>query len=62
MYLSFDSACKTSCTIVLIQFFVIFRFLFDKNCSDYKYYEFRLAEEEMLLAQSKEAQASKHGL
>lgn len=37
-----------------------FKFLFDKNCSDYKYYEFRLAEEEMLLAQSKEAQASKH--
>ncbi|KAF0909775.1 hypothetical protein E2562_000101 [Oryza meyeriana var. granulata] len=37
-----------------------FKFLFDKNCSDYKYYEFRLAEEEKLLAQSKEAQASKH--
>uniref|UniRef100_A0A0E0LZ97 SURP and G-patch domain-containing protein 1-like protein n=1 Tax=Oryza punctata TaxID=4537 RepID=A0A0E0LZ97_ORYPU len=37
-----------------------FKFLFDKNCSDYKYYEFRLSEEEMLLAQSKEAQASKH--
>ncbi|XP_006660496.2 SURP and G-patch domain-containing protein 1-like protein [Oryza brachyantha] len=37
-----------------------FKFLFDKNCSDYKYYESRLAEEEKLLAQSKEAQASKH--
>ncbi|KAG8049515.1 hypothetical protein GUJ93_ZPchr0009g2422 [Zizania palustris] len=37
-----------------------FKFLFDKNCSDYKYYEFRLAEEEKVLAQSKEAHASKH--
>ncbi|KAG8056267.1 hypothetical protein GUJ93_ZPchr0002g23274 [Zizania palustris] len=37
-----------------------FKFLFDKNCSDYKYYEFWLAEEEKVLAQSKEAQASKH--
>ncbi|KAL6658829.1 hypothetical protein ACP70R_002869 [Stipagrostis hirtigluma subsp. patula] len=37
-----------------------FKFLFDKNCPDYKYYEFRLAEEENLLAQSKEAHASKN--
>jgi splicing factor 4 len=36
------------------------RFLFDKNCSDYKYYETRLAEEEKMLAQTKDAsQASK---
>uniref|UniRef100_A0A0D9XC04 SURP and G-patch domain-containing protein 1-like protein n=1 Tax=Leersia perrieri TaxID=77586 RepID=A0A0D9XC04_9ORYZ len=37
-----------------------FKFLFDKNCPDYKYYEFRLAEEERLLAQSTEAEPSKH--
>ncbi|XP_048529797.1 SURP and G-patch domain-containing protein 1-like protein [Triticum urartu] len=36
-----------------------FKFLFDKNCSDYKYYETRLAEEEKVHAQTKDAQASK---
>lgn len=41
---------------------VVFRFLFDKSCPDYKYYEFRLAEEEKVLSQSKEAEASKNGL
>ncbi|XP_039811094.1 SURP and G-patch domain-containing protein 1-like protein isoform X1 [Panicum virgatum] len=38
-----------------------FKFLFDKHCPDYKYYEFRLAEEEKILAQSKEAEASRNG-
>ncbi|RLN33224.1 SURP and G-patch domain-containing protein 1-like protein [Panicum miliaceum] len=38
-----------------------FKFLFDKHCPDYKYYEFQLAEEEKALAQSKEAKASKNG-
>jgi len=37
-----------------------FKFLFDKHCADYKYYEFQLAEEEKALAQSKEAEASKN--
>ncbi|WVZ66441.1 hypothetical protein U9M48_015656 [Paspalum notatum var. saurae] len=37
-----------------------FKFLFDKHCPDYKYYEFRLAEEERALAQSKEVEASKN--
>ncbi|KAG2642488.1 hypothetical protein PVAP13_2KG272600 [Panicum virgatum] len=37
-----------------------FKFLFDKHCPDYKYYEFRLAEEEKILAQSKEAEASRN--
>lgn len=37
-----------------------FKFLFDKHCPDYKYYEFRLAEEEKALPQSKEAEASKN--
>ncbi|XP_062194523.1 SURP and G-patch domain-containing protein 1-like protein isoform X2 [Phragmites australis] len=37
-----------------------FKFLFDKHCSDYKYYEFWLAEEERVLAQSKEAEAPKN--
>lgn len=36
-----------------------FKFLFDKNCPDYKYYETRLAEEERVIAQTKDAQASK---
>jgi hypothetical protein len=40
----------------------VFRFLFDKSCPDYKYYEFQLAEEENDLSQSKEAEASKNGL
>ncbi|OAY86048.1 SURP and G-patch domain-containing protein 1-like protein [Ananas comosus] len=33
-----------------------FKFLFDKNCADYTYYEYRLLEEEKLIAQSKESQ------
>lgn len=37
-----------------------FKFLFEKNCPDYKYYETRLAEEEKVLAQTKEPQASKN--
>ncbi|RLM85326.1 SURP and G-patch domain-containing protein 1-like protein [Panicum miliaceum] len=37
-----------------------FKFLFDKHCPDYKYYEFQLAEEEKALAQSEEAEASKN--
>ncbi|KAG6514666.1 hypothetical protein ZIOFF_025035 [Zingiber officinale] len=35
-----------------------FKFLFDSNCSDYKYYEHRLLEEEKALAQLKEAKTS----
>lgn len=34
------------------------RFLFDTGCLDYKYYEYRLLEEEKVLAQVKESQAS----
>ena len=45
----------------LFKSWVFFRFLFDKHCPDYKYYEFRLAEEEKILAQSKEAEASRNG-
>ncbi|TVU11146.1 hypothetical protein EJB05_44713 [Eragrostis curvula] len=37
-----------------------FKFLFDKSCPDYKYYEFRLAEEEKARSQSKEAEGSKN--
>ncbi|RCV13670.1 hypothetical protein SETIT_2G364500v2 [Setaria italica] len=37
-----------------------FKFLFDKHCPDYKYYEFQLAEEEKALGQSKDAEASKN--
>ncbi|KAK4769387.1 hypothetical protein SAY86_027537 [Trapa natans] len=38
-----------------------FKFLFDKMCADYKYYEFRLVEEEKAISQSKEFQSSQNG-
>ncbi|KAK4793570.1 hypothetical protein SAY86_024005 [Trapa natans] len=38
-----------------------FKFLFDKNCADYKYYESRLVEEEKVISQSKEFQSSRNG-
>ncbi|XP_017981976.1 PREDICTED: SURP and G-patch domain-containing protein 1-like protein isoform X1 [Theobroma cacao] len=38
-----------------------FKFLFDESCSDYKYYEFRLAEEEKALVQNKESQTPQSG-
>jgi splicing factor 4 len=37
-----------------------FKFLFDKSCPDYKYYEFQLAEEENILSRSKEAETLKN--
>jgi hypothetical protein len=49
-----DNELLTTCLVIC-------RFLFDKNSSDYKYYETRLAEEEKVLAQTKDAQASKFG-
>lgn len=39
-----------------------FKFLFDKSCADYKYYEYQLAQEEKALSlQSKEPQKSRNG-
>lgn len=38
-----------------------FQFLFDESCADYKYYEYRLAEEEKLLSQSKGVQTPHSG-
>lgn len=35
-----------------------FKFLFDENCPDYKYYEYKLAEEEKALLQSRDSQIS----
>ncbi|XP_057978705.1 SURP and G-patch domain-containing protein 1-like protein [Malania oleifera] len=35
-----------------------FKFLFDEGCADYKYYEYRLIEEEKFLSQAGESQAS----
>uniref|UniRef100_A0A0C9RQF4 TSA: Wollemia nobilis Ref_Wollemi_Transcript_2279_1969 transcribed RNA sequence n=1 Tax=Wollemia nobilis TaxID=56998 RepID=A0A0C9RQF4_9CONI len=35
-----------------------FRFLFDVHCPDYKYYEYRVTEEERALAQTRESQSS----
>ncbi|KAL6569853.1 hypothetical protein OROMI_014367 [Orobanche minor] len=37
------------------------RFLFDENCSDYKYYEYRLSHEEKALSQTAESQTSQSG-
>ncbi|XVF79595.1 hypothetical protein PTKIN_Ptkin15bG0001800 [Pterospermum kingtungense] len=38
-----------------------FRFLFDESCSDYKYYEYRLAEEEKALLHNKESETPQSG-
>ncbi|KAJ8748796.1 hypothetical protein K2173_011352 [Erythroxylum novogranatense] len=38
-----------------------FKFLFDKNCSDYKYYEHRLAEEEKFFSETKDSKVSASG-
>ncbi|XP_073029856.1 SURP and G-patch domain-containing protein 1-like protein isoform X3 [Primulina eburnea] len=38
-----------------------FKFLFDENCSDYKYYLYRLSEEQKGLAQSRDSQTSQNG-
>ena len=57
--ISMISSCDNE---LLITCLVICRFLFDKNCSDYKYYETRLAEEEKVLAQTRDAQDSKIGM
>ncbi|XP_058073529.1 SURP and G-patch domain-containing protein 1-like protein [Magnolia sinica] len=35
-----------------------FKFLFDVNCADYKYYEYRLLEEEKIFAQKSDSQSS----
>ncbi|PIA53639.1 hypothetical protein AQUCO_00900306v1 [Aquilegia coerulea] len=36
-----------------------FKFLFDTNCADYKYYEYRLIEEEKIFAENVEPQSSR---
>ncbi|XAR63422.1 hypothetical protein NMG60_11023354 [Bertholletia excelsa] len=38
-----------------------FKFLFDTSCADYKYYEYRLREEEKVLSQTKELQTLQSG-
>ncbi|KAL6495691.1 hypothetical protein OROGR_030254 [Orobanche gracilis] len=38
-----------------------FMFLFDENCSDYKYYEYRLSHEEKALSETAESQTSQSG-
>ncbi|KAL6493880.1 hypothetical protein OROGR_031791 [Orobanche gracilis] len=38
-----------------------FKFLFDENCSDYKYYEYRLSHEEKALSQTAKSQTSQSG-
>lgn len=38
-----------------------FRFLFDENCTDYKYYEYRIWEEEKALAQTEDLQTQQNG-
>lgn len=38
------------------------RFLFDPSCADYKYYEYKLIEEEKALAKSRDSHAAYSGL
>ncbi|KAK6928700.1 SWAP/Surp [Dillenia turbinata] len=38
-----------------------FKFLFDESCADYKYYEYKLIEEQKALGQTRESQASHSG-
>ncbi|XP_057807670.1 SURP and G-patch domain-containing protein 1-like protein isoform X2 [Salvia miltiorrhiza] len=38
-----------------------FKFLFDESCSDYKYYEYRLSEEEKALSQTRDSQTLESG-
>ncbi|KAM7508991.1 hypothetical protein LguiA_019444 [Lonicera macranthoides] len=38
-----------------------FKFLFDESCADYKYYEYRLSEEEKSLSQSRDSPPSQSG-
>ncbi|KAK6162920.1 hypothetical protein DH2020_002761 [Rehmannia glutinosa] len=38
-----------------------FKFLFDESCSDYKYYEYRLSQEEKALSQTRDSQISQTG-
>lgn len=45
---------------ILIDFFIC-RFLFDESCSDYKYYEYRLSEEQKALPQIGDSQPSRSG-
>lgn len=42
-------------------FYVTCRFLFDESCVDYKYYEYRIAEEEKAISQTREPQTSRNG-
>ncbi|PIN14391.1 hypothetical protein CDL12_12980 [Handroanthus impetiginosus] len=38
-----------------------FKFLFDESCSDYKYYEYRLSEEQKALSQTRDSRTSQSG-
>ncbi|KAG6761111.1 hypothetical protein POTOM_034306 [Populus tomentosa] len=38
-----------------------FKFLFDENCTDFKYYQYRLAEEEKALSQNRDSHISSSG-
>ncbi|KAH7544773.1 hypothetical protein FEM48_Zijuj01G0021800 [Ziziphus jujuba var. spinosa] len=38
-----------------------FKFLFDESCADYKYYEYRIAEEEKAISRTRETQTSRNG-
>lgn len=46
---------------IYLVFVLIYRFLFDEGCADYKYYEYRLAEEEKTLSQTRDSQTSQSG-
>lgn len=48
--------------VLLLDFIdYICRFLFDESCSDYKYYEYQLSEEQKALPQSRDSQMLQSG-
>lgn len=50
------------CSLYSLILLLSIRFLFDRSCSDYKYYEYRLSEEEKVLAQSRDSETPRNGL
>lgn len=55
--LHFPQPLQNSCSV----YGVLCRFLFDESCADYKYYEYRIAEEEKVISQTREYQTSRIG-
>lgn len=55
------SVCSISWNLPSIYILGSCRFLFDESCPDYKYYEYRLGEEEKALSQTTDSQTAQSG-